>query len=136
MGTRSCTVIKDGKTTLVTMYSQFDGYPEGHGKELGEFLKDFTIVNGYGEKLPKLANGAGCLAAQIIAHFKDGVGGFYLVAPSKPGANNDEWYYEVSVVKNKVTVKVTEVGWGDTENKVWFEGSSAELLEYISGMEA
>jgi hypothetical protein len=78
MGTRSLTYVYSDKTPVVCMYRQFDGYPSGHGAELSEFLNGFEIVNGFAAVKPKLANSMGCLAAQMIAHFKVGVGGFYL----------------------------------------------------------
>lgn len=79
MGTRSLTVMLDteGKEIAV-LYRQFDGYPEGHGKDLAEFLSGFKVVNGITEFVPKVANGGNCLAAQVVAHFKKEVGGFYL----------------------------------------------------------
>lgn len=46
MGTRSITkFIEEGKE-ICGLYRQFDGYPEGHGKELAEFLQNMPIVNG------------------------------------------------------------------------------------------
>lgn len=74
MGTRHLTVVKDHDgEDLVVMYGQWDGYLSGHGKELKEFLDGFVIVNGITlekEQLPKIANGMGCLAAQLVGHFK------------------------------------------------------------------
>lgn len=84
MGTRSLTIVYDvweneKPRFLVSMYRQFDGYVSGHGMELYEFLKDMYIVNGLGSNQPeRVANGAGCLAAQIVAHFKNGPGGIYI----------------------------------------------------------
>lgn len=100
MGTRSLTVIVDGNsnTEICVLYRQFDGYPSGHGAELKAFLDGFTIVNGIGERKPKLANGAGCLAAQIIAHFKADVGGFYL----HPAGTRDCWEDYTYTVTAKV----------------------------------
>ena len=59
MGTRSLTRIiprqeglsfNEGHTlqelSHVNMYRHLDGYPEGHGLELAEFLKDVEIVRG------------------------------------------------------------------------------------------
>lgn len=96
MGTRSLTVIHsedDGE--IVVMYRQFDGYPAGHGQELADFLKPITLVNGIplGDTR-KLANGMGCLAGQIVAHFKTGTGGFYL---HSAGTRNcgEEFVYHV-----------------------------------------
>jgi len=87
MGTRSLTFVytdhygsETGPEPIVNMYRQFDGYPSGHGLELSEFLNSFeAITNGipFGDTR-KLANGMGCLAAQLIAHFKQSVGGFYI----------------------------------------------------------
>lgn len=82
MGTRCLTVIKDeNDEEIVVMYRQLEGYPSGHGKDLKEFLDGFYIVNGYTVKdkeSEKVANGMSCLAAQLIAHFKTGIGDFYL----------------------------------------------------------
>lgn len=79
MGTRSLTRIfdEDGKE-LCCIYRQMDGYPDGHGQELADFLKGFNMVNGLGGEKGKVANGYGCLAAQAIAHLKDGPGSIYL----------------------------------------------------------
>ena len=122
MGTRSTTTIYEGDKPLLTFYRQMDGYPSGHGQELVDFLKGIEIVNGIqmGGEPPKLqqANGAGCLAAQILTHFKtsvinhtygeggmkiregDNVGGIYVV----PIGQTEEYNYGVKVNKhNKVT---------------------------------
>jgi hypothetical protein len=84
MGTRSHTFVldyefkKDKPGVVLKMYRQMDGYPTGHGQDLFDFLKDFSIVNGLSGDPGKIANGAGCLAAQIVAHFKTAPGGIYL----------------------------------------------------------
>ena len=88
MGTRSLTTFietykdnkgKEKKEKIVTMYRQYDGYPTGHGIELAEFLASGKMVNGFGLGVDHLQfNGMGCLSAQVVSHFKDGVGGFYL----------------------------------------------------------
>jgi hypothetical protein len=98
MGTRSLTrVIENGKT-LVTLYRQMGGYPTGHGKDLAKFLKPMKLINGIsGNETGKIANGAGCLAAQLIAYFKKDVGGFYIV-PSKKGSDHDqEFEYDIVI---------------------------------------
>ena len=95
MGTRSLTKIYNENVKLiVTMYRQMDGYPSGHGLELTDFLNEITIVNGLSSGQPKrIANGMGCLAAQAVAHFKEGPGGIYLVTP---GDHDQEFVYEVT----------------------------------------
>jgi len=107
MGTRSLTFVfesyKDGDMPIVCVYRQYDGYPSGHGAELAEFLSGFDIVNGFGEKREKLANGMGCLAAQLVAHFKTEVGQFYIHAPNL--GRDDGQDYEYHVYQNKILVK-------------------------------
>lgn len=102
MGTRCLTIVEDeqGKE-LVTLYRQFDGYPEGHGAELKSFLKGFNIVNGITDReAVKTANGAGCLAAQIVTHFKGQpdhrLGGIYIY-PAGTRDVGEEYIYRVRV---------------------------------------
>ncbi len=67
MGTRSLTKIFDEeKREIVCIYRQFDGYPEGMGKDLSDFIKSGKVVNGFGDKKEKQFNGIGCFAAQLI----------------------------------------------------------------------
>ncbi len=102
MGTRSLTVVVDKSwdrtEELCVMYRQCDGYPSGHGQELKEFLSGMKIVNGINSTLrgTKFANGMGCLAAQMVAHFKtDREGGFYLHASGSRDCG-EEYTYVVS----------------------------------------
>ena len=105
MGTRSLTfVYDDNGTPIINLYRQYDGYREGHGQELADFLNSIDeVVNGLtlGEKR-RVANGMGCLAAQLVAHFKLGEGGFYLY----PTTTKDCWQdYEYHVYEKHVIVK-------------------------------
>lgn len=121
MGTRCLTFVYDGDKAVINMYRQFDGYPEGHGQELAEFLTSFDeIVNGYSPgDSRKIANGMGCLAAQLIAHFKDSVGGFYIHAVT----DTDCWQdYEYHVYEEKVVVK--------NPTEVIFTGTWSEFAEF------
>ncbi|NDC87148.1 MAG: hypothetical protein EB088_16300 [Betaproteobacteria bacterium] len=95
MGTRSLTYVYEGKHPVVCLYRQYDGYPSGHGAELAEFLDGYDIVNGFGQKREKLANGMGCLAAQMVAHFKTEVGNFYLHAPVLDRDDGQDFEYHV-----------------------------------------
>jgi hypothetical protein len=103
------------------MYRQYDGYPTGHGAELADFLSGFEIVNGYGEVKPKLANGMGCLAAQLIANFKQSVGGFYIYAVTDTDCGQE---YEYHVYENRVVVK--------DPTRVIFEGDYQSFAEFCS----
>lgn len=109
MGTRCLTFVYentgDGQEPVVCMFRQYDGYPSGHGAELAEFLMPIEVVNGYAEgaKMNKIANGMGCLAAQMVVNFKNSVGGFYIHAPviGRDYSQN----YEYHVYEDKVVVK-------------------------------
>ena len=102
MGTRSLTFVYDGEKPVINMYRQYDGYPEGHGQELAEFLLSGKMVNGFSSKDEKQFNGMGCLAAQMVANFKNGVGGFYIYSIDSTDCWQD---YEYHVYGDKVIVK-------------------------------
>lgn len=106
MGTRSLTYVyesfKDRNEAVLCMYRQFDGYMEGHGADLAEFLNSLSLVNGLGSETQKVANGMGCLAAQLVAHFKTEAGNFYLHAPTIGRSDGQE--YEYHVFNDKVIV--------------------------------
>ena len=129
MGTRSLTFVYDGGKPVMNMYRQFDGYIEGHGQELAEFLLSGKLVNGFGSKTEKQFNGMGCLAAQMICNFKDGVGGFYIYSVDSTDCWQDYEYhvYEDSVVVKNPTEVIFEGSWDefhsfcyDTEDEVEF----------------
>lgn len=105
MGTRSTTTIFDeDNKPLLCFYRQMDGYYEGHGEELQNFLKEMVVVNGFGSGTPaKAANGMGCLAAQILAHFKQGIGGIYVV----PVGDSQEYNYTIRYANGRVTLRGT-----------------------------
>lgn len=133
MGTRSLTYVYtegrefNGKIyaprPIMCMYRQFDGYPEGHGADLAEFLDGFRIVNGLGLDVPtKTANGMGCLAAQMVAHFKTEAGYFYLEVPDlEQGAVQE---YEYHLYEDKVEI------YENWANTTIFSGTYAELKEF------
>ena len=116
MGTRSITnVHSEGRKSpiLVSIYQQYDGYFEGVGKELQDFLSGFTIVNGIGRNTPeKAANGMGCLAAQLVSHLKNGIGGTYIV----PVGQEESYNYHIYLEKDELKL----CGYGyDDEKKVF-----------------
>jgi hypothetical protein len=109
MGTKSITTVLDETDEIMCMYRQSDGYPSGHGKELADFLNNFKICNGISEEneVGKWANGVGCLAAQIVAHFKTGIGQFYLIQPGTRDCG-EEYIYTVYLEEdsNKIMLRV------------------------------
>jgi hypothetical protein len=132
MGTRSNTVVintgHSPEVVLLNMYRQMDGYLSGHGKDLYEFLKDMQICNGYGTEQQKgrWANGMGCLAAQIVANFKDGIGGIYLEKPVKT-LDNDYGYIIRGNTYEAGDLSIEVQKWG----KKVFSGTIAEFGEFI-----
>ena len=122
MGTRSLTKVietwtdektnKLKKQTLVCMYRQMDGYPSGMGSDLVEFLNSGKLVNGISlAETERVFNGMGCLAAQLVAHFKNGAGGYYLYPTNVKNAWQ-EYEYEIIQHENEpIKLKVIEVGY-------------------------
>jgi len=143
MGTRSITKIHDNywgndstPPIVVAMYRQFDGYPEGHGLELAHWLRTKQIVNGIpvGADTTNMANGAGCLAAQMVAHFKMAlyhqVGGVYIYPTD---ADREEYNYDITVNPRGqgITLRVTNY-YADEK----FNGTPAEFVaKYGEGEE-
>jgi hypothetical protein len=87
------------------LYRQYDCYPVGDGAELSDYLNGLSVVNGLGldQKDQKVANGMGCLAAQLVSFFKkDEAGQFYLHAPV---LNADHWQeYEYHIQQDRILV--------------------------------
>ena len=133
MGTRSLTFVYtdhyDGEKPkpIINMYRQFDGYPSGHGAELAEFLSSFeAVVNGipFGETR-KVANGMGCLAAQMIANFKTSVGGFYIYPVTSKDCGQE---YEYHIYSDRITVK-------DYNGKAIFTGPWVQFAKFCTEKE-
>ena len=92
MGTRSLTIVKESLSQstkeLVVIYKQTDGYPEGMGMKLANFLIGYKIINGIPpDPDPKSANGMHDLAAQLVAALMNGIGEIYL----HPSGTRDVW---------------------------------------------
>jgi len=110
MGTRSLTIVKDPDGHhLVTVYRQYDGYPEGHGADLLEFLSSKNMVNGIPVSESKLfANGYEELAAQLVWHLKkdNQVGNIYIYPPGTEGVG-EEWVYEIGPMpEDSMTIRL------------------------------
>lgn len=97
MGTRSLINIYDyDDEILTTVYRQFDGYLARRGRELVEFAKRGTVVNGIpvGESNKRYFNGPGDFAAQWIAYEKESVGNVYINTPGSTDCG-EEYAYNV-----------------------------------------
>ena len=138
MGTRSLTFIKDreSKEQSINIYKQYDGYPEGWGVQLSQYLRDIKVVNGYGmdqEHNTKIVNGVGCLIAKFLTEFKTKTGGIY-VYPVKDKDLGQDYEYHISVDNNGgIEIKIKQVGYMKddkyiSKTKTIFEGTPTEVI--------
>lgn len=113
MSTRSLTYFYDckiggGKKPFSCMYAQYEGKFLGQQYciQLADFLMSSTLANGLPavDNVNKIFNGMGCLAAQVVAHFKKCPGAFYLVATDLEKCGQEYEYHIFSngleVIKN------------------------------------
>lgn len=138
MGTRSITRIYeiDG-TQVAEIYRQYDGYFEGHGVELATIMEGMIVVNGIsGKERGVVANGMGCLAAQVVAALKTGKAStgpspraIWLCAASQ---DVEEYQYEIRLPEGETLDSLSEraslpiiSGHGYGEQ---FQGTAAEWL--------
>ena len=111
---------------MVSIYNHYDGYPEGLGVPLANYLDGRIIVNGLGKDNFRVFNGLGCLAASLIAELKDGPGNIYIEDPKRKHTWIDYEYYV----------------WGDNHKDIWisvfeygdciFVGKPGKLLKKYS----
>ena len=147
MGTRCLTfVYEESKTgdkpeAIINLYRQFDGYPTGHGAELAEFLNTGTMTNGLRMgQTGRFFNGMGCLAAQLVAYFKQEAGNFYLYPVTAEDCGQD-FEYHIYNIDGKLKIKVMNCGsnfFGMTNDETYeplFEGSLEEFTEFCTEKE-
>ena len=111
MGTRSTITFTENEEKLCKIYQQYDGYLDGVGKDLAEFLQSGKLVNGItmGES-DKVFNGAGCLVAQFISENKTSAGGLYII----PLNDEDEEYnYTVKIIKGEILISCDDLNNGE-----------------------
>lgn len=144
MGTRSVTVlthswdIKDDILHNASIYRHWDGYLDGHGQWLADFLTDVEVTNGKQEG-EKLFNGPGRLASGIVhALVEDGHD------PDLQEQNIDcgqEYEYHIHTLftdkGGSLTIKVLEGpmtmfgSGGDECTKEIFKGTPIEFSAFI-----
>lgn len=137
MGTRSLTTITEDGKPLVKIYRQYDGYPEGHGRDLLDILRGREMVNGIpgGANGAKLFNGTGCMAAQIIRKLKTEEAGGIYIAPLDDDGGCCDYRYTIETTTSpgggwSYTVsapRLTVDGYGDQ----LFAGSVEEFAAWL-----
>lgn len=135
MGTRSVTHVADQEGHVyVSMYRQYDGYPQGgHGEELAKFLDGAVIGNGIGfNETRNFFNGVGDLACRLVAYFKrdaHDAGSFYLEPPNLE--SRQEYTYIVWAddgYDREGSVNIQVLGWSGNP---MFEGTIDEFVNWI-----
>lgn len=140
MGTRSKTSfiekIGDKRKHLVSVYQQYDGYIEGVGYDIANYILSKKIVNGISGDTKDKANGFGCLIAQFIRDFKTDVGGLYIVEEDCTQEYNyniifdSDLYFDGDFFTDKNTNDYFEIEVIDWNNKLLYSGSLEGLLEF------
>lgn len=100
---------------LVTIYTHQNGEPQKHGAALHKVLSNIRLVYGLNPReVRHVANGAQCLAAQLVHVFKQQPhsalampvpGGTYLVAP-RTTLDGVQYGYEVTVHNIECTLNI------------------------------
>lgn len=141
MGTRSTIhfIRKRGEKLepMVTIYQQFDGYIDGVGHELADFLLSKKIINGIssGQDNFHYANGFGCLIAQYIREHKDSVGNLYITNLDDSQEYNyyvefdEDKYFSKDIFDDK-PFEVDELITIEVDSTPAFRGKPSELLEF------
>jgi len=101
MSTRSITHIHAAKDLdpdegiVCSFYRHCDGYPEGHGKDLTEWLKEKHLVNGIGKDFVpgRDFNRAGTMAVPLMQHIQE-ISGCEVV-PTGSSDYGEEYTYHV-----------------------------------------
>jgi hypothetical protein len=119
---------------IVLIYCQYDGYPEGHPLQTAEWLSKGYVVNGLGLADDTLVfNGAGCLAAQLIAKMKDGAGNVYVYGMSSRSKCSEDYLYDI-IIKSDRTIEY--VGYfNDHRQTQFFRGTPKEFTETFVNLE-
>lgn len=137
MSTRSIIIFRnDGDSPVCCVYKHFDGYIEGLGHSLAEWLKGMTLINGISNKEQEghdYANGIGCLAAKWIADNKTTTGDIYMCDSDE----YEDYNYDVILQRQKMSgMNVTKaddcivIAVKDYKGDLIFSGTPSELLEF------
>ena len=130
------------------IYHHYDSYPDHLGVGLAKFLSDIRVVNGLGSRKGEvLANGTGCLAAQVLTYLKLGrhyelektninrdkneiqPGNVYLDAPDEERGDIEYCYYVWSDYNKGIWMSIFK-GFGYPDDfKCIFVGKPEKLIE-------
>ena len=137
MSTRSTIRFRnDGYSPVCCVYKHFDGYIEGLGHSLAEWLKGMTLINGISNREQEghdYANGIGCLAAKWIADNKTETGDIYMCGSDA----YEDYNYDVILQRQQMSgmngTKADDcivIAVKDYKGDLIFSGTPSELLEF------
>ena len=106
MSTNANIHIYDKEERIVSLYKHWDGYPSSLGFDLYKFLHNMKLVNGIVNNPKNVANGMGCLAAQLIANFKTAPGDLYVVSINSNSVQ--EFNYHIYGTGGVFSIMVTD----------------------------
>ena len=109
------------------VYNHYDGHPERLGVTLASYLKSYDIRNGipndYTGLQSPMANGIGCLAAQLVSYLKEEPGNVYLQPAVNP--NWEDYVYYVWVKEgSRIMISIF-----DSNNECIYVGDCESLIE-------
>ena len=106
------------------IYKHYDGFPERLGVTLASYLKGYDISNGIPHGVQGLiANGIGCLSAQLVSYLKDEPGNIYL---RPPGNIDMEDYVYYVWVKEGARIMISIFNY---EEECIYVGDCESLIE-------
>ena len=115
----------------VQIYHHYDGYPEGLGVTLANYLNPKKIVNGIPLKPTSsvdLANGMGCLTASLIKYLKEAPGNVYVDYPYQDRFDIDYTYYIWGTEGKDIWISIFEPGTNSSSICI-FVGTPQMLIE-------
>lgn len=150
------TIIEDmNGEEIAVLYRDRDGCPSDHGRELAEFLSGIRIVSELPEREDpadglvqvifepgerfmrngeRIAEGMTCLAAQLVAFFKQEVGAVHLF-PAGARVEDESYTYHVSGQPDgEVRIRLIENS-PEGESEELFDGTAADLFAWLDDQE-
>jgi len=103
---------------------------DGHGKELTDFLSNKLIVNGFSSDDVLAFNGMACLAASVVAHFKDGIGDIYLYPAKTRDCGEEYTYFVTGKIGEEANIEVIDTYEGNS----LFNGKASDYENWISDL--
>ncbi len=127
MSTSASFTIFERKEPVITMYSHWDGYPEGFPLEVMQWLSGIAITNGLHTNTENTANGVSCLAAQMIAKFKTEPGNIYIYNPNMRHRLCEDYIYYIFIDND--SIRITVIRSDGDENTTVFESAISDYIQ-------